>query len=136
MSALVEATNVLNSLEFVRWDRFVQDGLGRDCYGWIYAPCTACYGEGKRWPRGVDPLDPQNEPEVCLECEGEGLDRTLRADFLLLRLGADGAPLSFWTSSAERSEQISEILWGPGQEHLPCKRIEDAFPDVRNAVRL
>jgi hypothetical protein len=126
----------------VQWDRLTEDGARLSIYGWIPKACAVCEGEAKRWPAGVDPLDPQNEPEVCPACDGEGTDGTGRADFLLVRFEPHFQPghlsATYFTSSAEHSKAVGTAIWGSAADdlHIDCQRVEDALPDVKAAIRL
>lgn len=54
-------------------------------------------------------------------------------DFVLVTFYDDG--ISFITSSGKYSNMISKLLFGEGDEHVPCKRVED-FYQVPNVIRL
>lgn len=132
-----EATTLLNRISEsvpVKWDRLIEDGPRLSVYGWIYQTCTACDGEAKRDPLNI----------ACLDCEGSGVDRTLRADFVLVRvephLGSAGAGLmvTFFTSSAAYSKPIGVAIWGElaSDLHVDCKRVEDELDGVKEAIEL
>lgn len=51
-----------------------------------------------------------------------------RSDFVLMEFFSwNHDPPGFSTSSAERSAEIAELLYGPGGDHFPCQRVEHVF---------
>lgn len=59
-----------------------------------------------------------------------------RADFVLLQLWDDWTEPSFWTSSAQYSEEIARRLYGSADGHASCQRVEHAGLALSNVVRL
>lgn len=60
-----------------------------------------------------------------------------RKDFILVEFASWTNKPGFATSSAFRSREIAEILYGLGGEHFECERVEKTFAGlVVNVVRL
>lgn len=87
----------MDSLPFVRWDRFISHPSGKTgatmyvFYGWI-----------KR-------------------------EKDAYKDFVLLQYRDLDEWVNYMTSSAEYSEEIGKILCGEDFEHNPCLRVENYF---------
>lgn len=58
------------------------------------------------------------------------------ADFVLFAFLWPDAPLEahVWSSSAERTQEITKLLYGVEGEHNPCVRVTDVFKHLVNHV--
>lgn len=100
---------VLEELEFVEWDRFV------NLSDWSYEEVIVLYG----WiPREQDNY--KDFLVLHLECL-EASD--------VVKIG------DFTTSSEKYSQRINEFLYGEDSHHDQCQRIENRF-DVENSIKL
>lgn len=89
-----------------------------------------------RWDRLVDAPTTSGDHHVT-SVYGWIARADCRSDFVLLEFASWDDTPGFATSSAERSAEIAELLYGAGGPHYPCQRVEDVFGDlVANKVAL